>query len=131
MEAVKRELFSEISDAHKDAYGFRPHYMHPENMTVAELEKERDELYVAVSQTILDEIRQETKAVEEFESRVLATMKLGAGDRKTAMRWIAQAETEDDLNPDDQFHHDAGYVCYLLGIPYSYEQEFTVSFARN
>ena len=64
-----------------------------------------------------EEKEAEKARVEEFEKRVTDTINAGAGDRATAIRWIVQAENMEN-------EHDAGYICYCLNLPYSYEKDF-------
>ncbi len=63
------------------------------------------------------EAKEQKARVEEFEKRVNDTINAGAGDRVTALRWIMQSENMDN-------ERDAGYICYCLNLPYSYEKEF-------
>ena len=53
-------------------------------------------------------------AIAEFEHRVMETIRHGAGDRKTAIRWIV-----DGLDVDG----DYSYACYKLGLPYEMATE--------
>lgn len=109
------ELSSYISDAHKDAHGFRPRHIDFVNTPIADLERIADRLTDEVCETIrADELR-EKKANEEFETLIETVIRYGAGDRATAIRWIA-----DSINDID-----AGYICYTHGISYSYEAEIS------
>ena len=49
-----------------------------------------------------------------FEKRVEETIALGAKNRETAIKWIHDAE---DTDNDDE------YLCYRLGLPYTYFKE--------
>ena len=64
-----------------------------------------------------EEAEAEKNNIKEFEDRVTDTIKSGAGNRETALRWIMQAENMEN-------EYDAGYICYCLNLPYSYEKEF-------
>ena len=103
------QLQCTYSDAYKDAYGFRPRgFM---SMTVAELREELNRLGAVIADQESQRERDEAEAVTRFEARVAETIKTGAGDRETALRWIHQAEGTDE---DDEF------LCYNLGLPYNY-----------
>lgn len=106
------------SDLHKDTYGFRPRYewdrfYRPET-TDDERQKMWDNLIEAHSLEMDREEAREKQAIADFEALVVTTMGYGAPDRETAIRWIVDGY-------DDPY--DAGYVCYRLGIPYSFETE--------
>lgn len=109
-----------FSDLHKDAYGFRPRgaaYARWEAMTPAEKQAEWDYLCNVLERNQLEERRQELEAAIAFERRVEETIKTGAGDRETAIRWIKDAENV--LGDYDE--NDA--LCWAVGLPFGY---FTV-----
>lgn len=120
VEQYEREsLISYISDAHKDAYGFRPRgYYDYDSMTMSELEAVADQLSEAVTCAIEEEKAREARAVAEFEALIAETIELGANDRATAIRWIC-----------DGIDHggDLGFVCYHYGLPYSMESELSMA----
>lgn len=105
-------LISYISDGYKDAYGFRPRHYNWDAMSTAELTELADEISDAVCAEIKREEAAQKVAIEKFEVLVADTIAMGAGDRATAIRWIC-----------DGIDHngDLGYVCYELGLPYSFE----------
>lgn len=103
------ELQGFYSDMFKDAYGFRPRGMTPD--TVEEIRAELDDLQDEVDR-ILEEERQERKeAVASFEARVQEVIGIGAGDRETALRWIAEGSGYEILIP-----HDVEFFLYDCGI---------------
>ena len=53
----------------------------------------------------------DARAAVQFEARVAGLIASGAGDRATAIRWIADAEGAEG---------DAEYLCFLLGLEYDY-----------
>jgi hypothetical protein len=85
-----------FSDLHKDVYGFRPR-----GALMQEWEdrtpRQKQELWNA----LCDELEENNKAekaakevaIEKFEARIQDVIGLGAGDRKTALRWISSQET--------------------------------------
>ena len=98
------------SDMHKDAYGFRPRF----DYNTWTLEKFNAE-FELMGRIIEDDnkVKQETQAqaAHDFEMRVLSLLQTGAKDRAMALRWIHEAEGS---NGDNE------YLCFLLGLPYSY-----------
>lgn len=89
----RQSLISYISDAHKDAYGFRPRGYNYAEWSMADLEAEADRLSEAVTRAIEANELEENRAVEAFEQSVQNTIAMGAGDRATALRWLTGAET--------------------------------------
>lgn len=87
--------FSCVSDLYKDAYGSRPSAWWMEqwnSMSLTEKSETWDSLVEAVSEAIEAEKEQAALAVRDFEARVAQNIALGAGDRKTALRWMTQAD---------------------------------------
>jgi len=113
MMSHRDDLINYISDAHKDAYGFRPRHINFDVMSIADLEREADELSDAVGRAIDAENARIVGAEAEFEMLIFNTKSLGAKCRKTAIRWIASAFNDPD----------AGYICYMMGIGYGYQKE--------
>jgi hypothetical protein len=98
-------------DMHKDAYGVRPRGIDTSYWTEADFEAE----FVVLSKTIDEnykvQLEQEAKAQHDFEMRVQGLLMSGAKDRGMALRWIHEAEGSNG---------DEDYLCFLLGLPYSY-----------
>jgi len=118
VEDFKRyELETYIYEGHKDAFGTNGRHYDFKNMTMEELKAEADYISKAVKNAMEEEAEAEKASVNEFEKRVSDTIESGAGDRTTALRWIMQAENMEN-------EYDAGYICYCLNLPYSYEKEF-------
>ena len=114
-EYERQDLISYISDAHKDAYGFRPRGYNYAEWSIAQLEAEADRLSDAVTNAIREREFTEAREVEALEVRIADLIAMGASDRDTAIRWIC-----------DSIDHggDLGYVCYELGVPYNMVDEF-------
>jgi len=64
--------------------------------------------------------RNEAAALADFTAQVKETIDLGAGDEKTAIRWILDSM---DLNEDDRMY-GGDYICYTLGLSYSEAHRF-------
>jgi hypothetical protein len=108
---LKEELYQYISDASKDAWGFRTR-MDISGMTIEQLMKEADFWEGEVVRAIKEEKSREAYAIAEFEVLIEDTIAMGAGDRETAIRWLKTA--------DDWFENDEGYFEYHYGLPYGY-----------
>ena len=87
------------------------------DMTDEEFKKEMDYWSKENEEQFARDKAEQEKNVKEFEARITDLISSGAGNRETALRWIMQAENMED-------EHDAGYICYCLNIPYSYQKEF-------
>ena len=87
-------------------------------MSNDELQKAINEYSIQAEATMKQEAEEEAIRVKDFEGQILNTIKSGAGTRKRAIKWILQSQ---DLDKEK----DKGYICYSLGLPYSFEKEFT------
>mgnify|MGYP000860363302 CR=1 FL=1 len=92
--------FSEdiFSDFHKDAYGRRPTADHP-FYNASDDEKQIIWDQTANAFDAAQEMEKEQLRVDlkKFQTRVQEVIDLGAGDMKTAIRWMCQDETFHDL----------------------------------
>lgn len=100
------------SDAHKDAYGFRPRTMSEEQWNSVEWLRARiDECSAEITRSINEEKVRQAENIRSVEDQISMMIETGAGDRETAIRWMAdQYQATDDLD----------YLCYQLDIPYGY-----------
>lgn len=103
------ELECIYCELHKDVYGVKARWYKAANEEEARLDIAR--LQEAGEEIWAQEKKAEEEAAARFEQRVLETIRLGAGNRKTAMRWIHQAE---ETGGDEDF------LCYQLGLPWRY-----------
>ena len=103
-----RELYW---DMYKDAYGVRPRGVDTSTWTLEQFDAEFEGLGVAIEQEEIARKAAETVAQHDFEMRVLSLLQTGAKDREMALRWIHEAEGSNG---------DAEYLCFLLGLPFSY-----------
>lgn len=116
VEEYEREQMNQgYSDYHKSVLGFRPS-TRASDMTKEELDSE----YAYLNREAEAEEARDAAFVQGFEERVLEVIESGAGDRATALRWIADAEEEME---------DFGMLCFKLHLPYSYEKDFKEAFA--
>ena len=84
-----------ISDLHKDARGYRPSQYFWEGWKELSDEGQK-EIFDMLSEELeireQDEREMEQRAIKTFEARIADVIKLGAGDRQTALRWITSQE---------------------------------------
>jgi hypothetical protein len=92
-QAYAEELYRYISDASKDAQGWRLR-LDITNMTFSALEEECRYWDDQVSASIDYEKREAAQAVENFKALVQRTIELGAEDEETALRWLVQDEQD-------------------------------------
>ena len=91
------------SDFHKDAYGYRPRWNYSELSDEDILADFKRFSEVCKANRIDEEIAQ-ANAIAEFDKLVSKTIKLGAKNRKTALRWLF----------DDSY--DVSYSLWDMGI---------------
>ena len=102
-----------ISDLHKDAYGFRPSqrfFYDWDTYTPAEKQECWDTMCRDMEQAAAEEKLHAENCVARFEDRVKDVIGLGAGDRTTALRWIAQQETFYYIQDAEHFVWEQGIL---------------------
>ena len=109
-----------FSDLHKDVYGFRPRGSEMEQWHAMNA-KQKETVWNSLCEELEDNMKRE-KALERqnvacFESRVEDVIKLGAGDRQTALRWIASQETFYHIQDIEHFVWEQGL---LSSFAYNY-----------
>ena len=104
----KAQLLQYISDAHKDAYGFRPRGQYGDDWSVEELRVELDRLCDYANEVYELEKAREVERLEEFEATLVKLMNCGAKSRMEALRWIIEA--------DEDAQRDPGYFMYMNGF---------------
>lgn len=104
-----------FSDIHKDVYGYRPRSCSEAQWSSEEwLESEIKYLDIQLKEQMLSEREEELIRIKEFEVVLTNLINSGAGNRKTAVRWFLDANTEEMGNGGTD------YLCYLNGLPYGY-----------
>jgi hypothetical protein len=102
---------STYSDMYKDAYGFRPHGIDTSDWTDHDFQEAFKELEIIIHNSLEIDRHNEMVAIDIFEQRVQNTIRVGAKDRATALRWIHDFEGS---------NNDNEYLCFLVGLPYGY-----------
>lgn len=108
---VLEQMACQYWDMYKDAHGVRPRGINTSSWTEEDFIKEFDYLGKVLKEQAAARCEAEKGAVRDFEARIGEMINLGANDRKTALRWIHEA---DGSGGDDEF------LCYLNGLPYGY-----------
>lgn len=92
MTTEREKLVTYIYEGHKDAFGVKGRHYDFDAMSLEDLRKEADYIERSVTESIAREKAEAELAVEEFEHQVAETIRYGAGDRQTALRWMTQDE---------------------------------------
>jgi urocanate hydratase len=95
---------TDLSDFHKDAFGFRPRGIYQEWWTEDELEAEYQYLSNVCEENRIMEEAKHHQALLDFNKLIEETISYGASDRKTAIRWLLQGE-EIDVNWSQDVEH--------------------------
>jgi hypothetical protein len=107
-----------ISDFHKDVYGYRPResfWNEWETLTPTQKQTIWDE-YDRVSELQAIEAKaQDERDIAEFEARVQDVINIGAGNRKTALKWITQSETFYHSQDVEHFVWEQGILFTAYG----------------
>ena len=101
------QLLSDISDAHKDAYGFRPR-TDSSNMSDEQIDAWYDDVCADANRVFEEETQQNVKSLSAWNVRLNKIMEMGAGDRITAIKWDMQAYNT--TSADD--------YCWEANIPF-------------
>ena len=107
----KEQLETTVWDMYKEAHGIRPRHLNLAAMTEDELQATCKRLEAEIEMADKARSEAEAKAVVRFSKRVEDTIKSGAGDRETALRWIMEA---DAVNGDWEF------LAWINGLPYGF-----------
>ena len=91
----RSEVLSFISDLYKDVNGVRPRFYNFHEWSDSELEAFTDKLIVQLKENEELERLQEEADIQFFKAQIQKTIELGAGDRKTALRWLFSSEEYD------------------------------------
>lgn len=83
-------------DGYKAAYGRKARHVNFQRLTLAELELKIEILQVAIEGQEAQEAAQEKADLSAFEASVQTCIEHGAGDRKTALRWLLEAASDID-----------------------------------
>jgi hypothetical protein len=124
MEHTMAYTFDEnlVSDLHKDARGSRPdEYFWEEWTNIDEAGKQFiwERLLGELDVAVKEEQTREQQAIDSFEKHVVSLESI-SNSRKQSIRWIVEGLA---LTDSDKMY-GGDYICYKLGLPYSYAKEF-------
>ncbi len=124
MEHTMTYTFDEnlVSDLHKDARGSRPdEYFWEEwtNIDAAGKQLIWERLLGELDVAVKEEQTREQQAIASFEKHVTSLESI-SNSRKQSIRWIVEGLA---LTDSDKMY-GGDYICYKLGLPYSYAKEF-------
>ena len=105
----KEQLLTYISDAYKDAYGFRPRGLF-NDYSVEELKVRLDELVDQANAQYEEELKMKTNNWNDFHKELADLDNIGAKDYRQALAW--------DMDAED-VHGDFEYYCYRKGFEYN------------
>lgn len=107
-----------VSDLHKDAYGFRPSAsfwdMWNNGLSDEGRQAEWDYLCAASDRAADEEKREEDRAYNVFEDRVVEAMLAGAKSRDEAILWLVRSLDE----PTNVAFYGAEWLCWEFGLSY-------------
>ena len=110
-EEKRQGLIQIYSDFHKDAYGFRPRGINYHEFSLEELEEDFASFEAICESNDKQEKAHDERMIAKFEARVQSVIDMGAGDRETALRWIADSFDEYDFGYGAEF-----FVAFELGL---------------
>ena len=87
------DLISAISDTYKEIHGIRPRWFDFDSMTYEQLEAEAERMAEESERAWEQEKLDIIEAEKDHESAIGDMINYGAADRKTALRWMYQADT--------------------------------------
>jgi len=79
-------------EGYKDVHGIKARWVHYGSTTIAQLESMLDGLHCEGERQHQYESEQAIREQEAFEDEIASIIECGAGDRETALRWIAQGQ---------------------------------------
>jgi len=112
-----QEMLNTMSDLAKAAYGTRRACPDTDGLSFKEVSALYDGMLEDLDRATREQEAEQADAVKEFEASVTRTMETGSVDRETAIRWLRDAEQ------DDQAKFDDDYFCYCNNLPYGYLKE--------
>ena len=113
MDILKDERFDLecfIYDMHKAAFGVKGRHYDFASMSMDDLRKEANRIGAAVEVAEAEEAHAAEVAIADFEATVGEFIEAGAGDRETALRWMAMEETFYNRQCVEYWVFDRGFL---------------------
>jgi hypothetical protein len=114
-----------VSDLYKDVHGFRPGAMFYTAWNAGNDDQKQvmwDNLITGLDIVNKEEQAHEQQAIASFEKHI-ASLESISNSRKQSIRWIIEGL---ELTDSDKMY-GGDYICYKLGLPYSYAKEFDLA----
>ena len=112
VEPTLEQFQQSYSDLYKEVNGFRPRPGAEAFNDIEYLKAEHIRLWDQLAEKQAQDKLNDEAAAHAFEQLVAATIKNGAKNRATAIRWLMEAE---DVNGDEDFFK------FKMHLPYSYD----------
>jgi hypothetical protein len=112
----REDMIEMYSDFHKDAYGFRPHFIDVNSLSDAELQADFDRFDIEIENNILRDTIAGERAIVDFKELILEAINNGAENEDQAIRWLVDAHF--DLNGNHNII-DIEYFVWCHGILYT------------
>ena len=94
LEALERsELEEYIYDSHKPAFGTKGRHYDFAAMSLQELKDEADYISEACDRAMAEEAAAEARSLAQFKALIAETIRNGAGNEETALRWLTDSDT--------------------------------------
>lgn len=113
---IDEQTFYEM---HREVYSYRPDYSWIKSLSNDALAVEIQRCAEAGKRQELDEAEREAITIAEFETSVTETIALGAADRETALRWLADSEEFECFNLNT-LRYDWERFEYMRNLPYGF-----------
>jgi len=108
---TREDIVDYIWDVYKEVNGIRPRWMDFDSMSYEELDTYAKELSVRAEEEYKQRQLEQAADLRDFEEQVLAIIACGAGDRATALRWMADAAGADDFLSVECWLYNEGILC--------------------
>jgi len=130
MQMNRHDVLTVISDLSKDAYGVRVRLDY-ESMTDEELYSTYDSFLRALDESISREKEEHERCLVEFEILLSKAQIHGAADRKTALRWVIEAEAAAGWETSGHRRQEAEHILWSHGLSYKYISELLLELEGN
>jgi len=112
----RKDMIEMYSDFHKDAYGFRPHFIDVNSLSDAELQVDFDRFDKEIENNILRDAIAGERAIVDFKALIAEAIANGAEDEDQAIRWLVDAHFDSN---DYNNIIDIEYFVWSHGILYT------------
>ena len=113
-----QELMDDYCDLHKSVHGVKARWIYGTDYTEAEMEFLLESLQKEGERVWAEEAKQEAIADAAFLAAINKMVELGAGDQKTALKWLHDA-------------HDTGGDNDYLGFDFGCSYRFVSNFFKG